>query len=308
MLRTFFSRVLQAFVVFFGTSLFVFWAVFALPGDPLGALAGDAELTESVVRSLEAKYHLNEPLIAQYWYYISNLAQGDLGTTVTGESISNILGNAWPITVKLGLTAWAFELVIGLGLGCLACLKPGGLVDRCITGVTILLIAIPTFVLAFFTQQWIGLKLGLLPVAGVSAGWPVSYLLPALCIAALGIGPVARLTRTSVLETVNADFVRTAKAKGISPARLGLNHIVRNALIPVVTYLGVDLGALMGGAVLVEGIFNLPGIGRTLFTAINTQQGSIVVGIVTAGIFIVLLMNIAVDVLHRVLDPRIRNA
>lgn len=299
------SRLLQAVVVFFGTSLLVFLAVFALPGDPLGTLAGDAQLTDTVIRNLEARYHLDEPVIVQYGHYVWGLLHGDFGTTVTGEDVGTILANAWPITVQLALTAWVIELAVGVSLGVVATIRPGGIVDRIATSATILTLAVPTFVLAFFAQQVIGLQLGWFPVAGSADGWPVSFILPAACVAALGVGPIARLTRTSILQTVSADFVRTARSRGLSPLRVGTRYVLRNALVPVVTYLGLDLGSLLGGAVLVEGIFNLPGIGRALFTAVNTQQGSVVVGIVTAGVLVVLVANVLVDLLHRVLDPRI---
>jgi peptide/nickel transport system permease protein/oligopeptide transport system permease protein len=299
------NRLLQAVVVFLGTSLLVFLAVFALPGDPLGTLAGDAQLTDTVRRSLEERYHLNEPILAQYGHYLLGLVRGDFGVTVTGEDVGGILAHAWPITVQLALTAWVIELVVGVSLGAAAALRPNGALDRIATSATILTLAVPTFVLAFFAQQFFGLQLGWFPVAGAAAGWPMAFILPAACIAALGIGPIARLTRTSVLQTVNADFVRTARSRGITPWQLYTRHVLRNAIMPVITYLGLDLGALLGGAVLVEGIFNLPGIGRALFTAINTQQGSVVVGIVTAGVFVVLIANLLVDLIHRALDPRI---
>lgn len=299
------NRLLQAVIVFFGTSLLVFLAVFALPGDPLGTLAGDAQLTETVRRNLEERYHLNEPILAQYGLYLLGLVRGDFGVTITGEDVGGILAHAWPITVQLALTAWIIELVIGVSLGAGAALRPNGALDRIATSATILTLAVPTFVLAFFAQQFFGLQLGWFPVAGTAAGWPMAFILPAACIAALGIGPIARLTRTSVLQTVNADFVRTARSRGITPWQLYTRHVLRNAIMPVITYLGLDLGALLGGAVLVEGIFNLPGIGRALFTAINTQQGSVVVGIVTAGVFVVLVANLLVDLIHRALDPRI---
>ena len=183
--------------------------------------------------------------------------------------------------------------------------RPGGAVDHFVTSITIFTIAVPTFVLAFFFQQVLALQLGWFPVAGGAAGWPMAYILPAVCIAALGIGPIARLTRTSVLQTIGADYVKTARSRGFSSARVGTRYVLRNAMVPVVTYLGLDLGQLLGGAVLVEGIFNLPGIGRALFTAVNEQQGSVVVGVVTAGVFIVLFANVLVDIVHRLLDPRI---
>lgn len=298
-------RLGQAILAFLGTTLLVFLAVYALPGDPIQALAGDTSLGEAAERALRDKYNLDKPVMVQYWLYLSGLLTGDFGTTVGGESVANILSHAWPITVKLAATAWIFTLIIGVGLGAYSGLRPGGIVDRMVLGATVLSLAVPTFVLAFFMQQIFGITLGWFPVAGIRAGWPMAYLLPALCLAVLSFGPVARLTRTSVLTTVTADFVRTAKAKGISRARLVVRHIMRNALVPVVTYLGLDLAGLLGGAVVVEGIFNLRGVGGNLFSAISQQQGTIVVGIVSALVLVVIVINFLVEILHRLLDPRI---
>jgi oligopeptide transport system permease protein len=299
------KRFLQALVAFIGTTLLVFLAVFALPGDPIQALAGDSGLGEAAERALREKYNLDQPILVQYWYYVSGLFQGNFGVTVGGEQVGTILARAWPITLQLGLTAWLLEIILGVGLGTLAALRPGGILDRFVLAATVLSLAVPTFVFAFFMQQILAIQLDLFPVAGVSQGWPVAYLLPALCLAALGFGPVARLTRTSVLSTVSADFVVTARSKGITPFRLNTQHVLRNALVPVVTYLGLDLGGLLGGSVVIEGIFNIPGVGGQLFSGISSQQGTIVVGIVSALVIVAIVINLLVELVHRLLDPRI---
>lgn len=298
-------RLLQATVAFIGTTFLVFLAVFALPGDPIQALAGDAGLGAAAERALREKYNLDQPIPLQYWHYLTGLLQGDFGVTVGGEQVGTILARAWPITVALALTAWAIEIVLGVGLGTLAALRPGGVLDRVLLGATVLSLAVPTFVFAFFMQQILAIRWDVFPVAGVSGGWPIAYLLPAFCLAALGFGPVARLTRTSVLSTVHSDFVTTARSKGISPFRLNTEHVLRNALVPVVTYLGLDLAGLLGGAVVIEGIFNIPGVGGQLFSGISSQQGTIVVGIVSALVIVAIVLNLIVELVHRLLDPRI---
>lgn len=299
------KRLSQAVISFIGTTLLVFLAVYALPGDPIQALAGDSGLGEAAERALRERYHLDEPIMVQYWRYMTGLLGGDFGVTVGGEQVGTILARAWPITIRLALTAWALEILLGVGLGTRAALRPGGFLDRGVMGATVLSLAVPTFVFAFFMQTIFAIRLGWFPVAGVSRGWPTGYLLPALCLATLGFGPVARLTRTSVLSTRSADFVSTARAKGITSFRLTTNHILRNALVPVVTYLGLDLAGLLGGSVVVEGIFNIPGVGGQLFSGISSQQGTIVVGIVSALVIVAIVINVCVELVHRLIDPRV---
>jgi oligopeptide transport system permease protein len=166
-------------------------------------------------------------------------------------------------------------------------------------------VSVPVFVLGFVAQLVIGLELGLLPIAGIRDGW-VSYILPGFVLGATSLAYVARLTRTSLVENLGADYVRTATAKGMSRKRVVGRHALRNSLIPVVTYLGVDIGILMGGAIITEGIFNIPGIGGEVFRAVSAQEGTVVVGIVTALVLIFIVSNLLVDLLYAVLDPRIR--
>lgn len=299
-------RLLQAVPVFFGTTLLIYAMVFALPGDPIQALAGDKPVPENVLRTLRDRYNLNDPLLVQYAKYMWGLVQGDLGENYTGQSVSETLGGRWAVTARLALTAWIFELVIGIALGVWAGLRRGRLADTLVLGGTTLVIAVPVFVLGYIAQIVFGLHWQIFPTAGTRDGWPMSYLLPGIVLGSLGLSYVARLTRTSLAENLRADYVRTARAKGLSKARVIGRHTLRNSLIPVVTYLGVDFGNLMGGAIVTEGIFNLPGVGQQVFQSIQLKEGPVVVGAVTVLVLIFLLVNLVVDLLYGVLDPRIR--
>lgn len=179
--------------------------------------------------------------------------------------------------------------------------------DNLVLVSTTFIVAIPVFVLGFVAQIMLGVELGWFPIAGIQQGW-FSYVLPSMVLGSLSLVYIARLTRTSLVENLRSDYIRTAEAKGLPRRRVVGRHAMRNSLIPVVTFLGVDLGALMGGAIITEGIFNIPGVGREVFLAIRGQEGAVVVGIVTAGILIFIVMNLIVDILYAVLDPRIRLA
>jgi oligopeptide transport system permease protein len=298
-------RSLQAVPVFVGTTFLVFALVFAIPGDPIRALSGDRPLPESTLETLRDRYNLDDPLVVQYGKYLAGLARGDLGRDFDGRPVADIMAQRFPITAKLTLVAFAFELVIGIAAGILAALRRRSFVDTVVLVTTTLIISIPVFVLGFTLQLLLGVKLHWFPIAGISAGWR-SYLLPGFVLGATSLAYVARLTRTSLVENLRADYVRTAVAKGLSPRRVVGRHALRNSLIPVVTYLGVDLGALMGGAIVTEGIFNIPGIGQQVFQSIRSQEGPVVVGIVSVLVLIFIAGNLVVDLLYGVLDPRIR--
>ncbi|MFD0686432.1 ABC transporter permease [Actinomadura fibrosa] len=299
-------RLLQAVPVFIGTTLLIYAMVFALPGDPIQALAGDKPVPENVLQVLRERYNLNDPLLVQYGKYMWGLVQGNLGENYDGQQVSDMLGGRWTVTAQLALTAWIFELVVGVALGTWAGLRRGRLADTLVLGGTTLVIAVPVFVLGYTAQLLFGLHWQIFPTAGTDDGWPMSYLLPGMVLGSLGLSYVARLTRTSLAENLRADYVRTANAKGLSRARVVGRHALRNSLIPVVTYLGVDFGSLMGGAIVTEGIFNLPGIGQQVFQSIQLKEGPVVVGAVTVLVLIFLLVNLAVDLLYGLLDPRIR--
>ncbi|MGZ8566045.1 MAG: ABC transporter permease [Actinomycetota bacterium] len=298
-------RLIQGIPVFFGATFIVFAMVYAIPGDPIRALNGERPISESAQAELRDRYNLDDALVIQYAKYIGNIFQGDFGQTFRGYPVSKILKEKFPVTAKLALAAFLFETFLGLIAGILAGLRRGSFMDNLVLLSTTVVVAIPVFVLGFVAQLLLGVELKWFPVAGLQEGW-ISYMLPAMVLGSLSLVYIARLTRTSLVENLRSDYIRTAEAKGLSRSRVVGRHAMRNSLIPVITFLGVDLGALMAGAIITEGIFNLPGIGREVFLAIRAQEGALVVGIVTAGIIIFILMNLLVDVLYAVLDPRIR--
>jgi ABC-type dipeptide/oligopeptide/nickel transport system permease component len=301
------GRLLQAIPVFFGATFLVFAMVFAIPGDPIRALAGERSVDREALVELRDRYNLNDPLPVQYAKYVGGLATGDFGETFRGRPVSDIMAQTFPVTLRLALAAFIFEAVLGLIAGVLAGLRRGSFMDNLVLVSTTFVVAIPVFVLGFVAQLVLGVQLGWFPIAGIQEGW-YSYILPAMVLGSVSLVYIARLTRTSLVENLRSDYIRTAEAKGLPRRRVVGRHALRNSLIPVVTFLGVDFGALMAGAIITETIFNIPGVGREVYLAIQGQEGPVVVGIVTAGILIFIVMNLVVDILYAVLDPRIRLA
>ncbi len=298
-------RMLQFIPVFFGATILIFALVFAIPGDPIRALAGEKVMPQTVLDTLNERYHLDEPLWKQYGIYITNVFQGDFGIDFRGRPVSDLMKQRLPVTIRLALLAFVFEVVIGIGAGILAGVRKGKFIDNLVLVSTLVVIAIPLFVSAFLAQIIFGVKLGWFPVSGIRDGW-MSYLLPAMVLGSLSLAYIARLQRVSLVENLRADYVRTATSKGLSRRRVVGIHALRNSLIPVVTFLAIDLGALMGGAIITETIFNLPGIGRAVFEGVQRQEGTVVVGIATFMIIVYMAANLASDLLYGILDPRIR--
>jgi oligopeptide transport system permease protein len=306
MIRAIGARLLELAIVFVGVTFIIYARVFSLPGDPIAALGGDRPLPDNVVAQIRAQYHLDDPLWLQYLRYLGNLFTGDLGTTFQGASVAARMEARWPVTITLALTAWAIEVVVGVTLGLVAGLRKGTLLDRSLLVGTILATSIPVFVVGSAAQLIFGLRLGWFPIAGTGDGWPTSYLLPAIVIALFGLAATARLTRGSVIDTMQSDFVRTLVAKGLRRRDIVGVHVMRNSVAPVLTFLAIDLGFLLGGTVVIEAIFNLPGIGQMLFEGIRTHEGPTVVGVSTALILIFLATSLVVDLINSALDPRIR--
>ena len=298
-------RLLLTIPVLVGASLLIFAMVFALPGDPIRALAGDRPVSPAVLAVLTERFNLDQPLHIQYWEYVKGLVRGDLGTDFRGRPVLDTIERTLPVTVRLAIVAIVFETVIGLVAGVLAGIRRNGFLDNLVLVSTTLVVSVPILVLAFVAQLLFGLELGWFPIAGTRDGW-YSYVLPGLVLASGSVAYVARLTRTSVAENLRADYVRTARAKGLPNRTVIVRHTLRNSLIPVVTFIGADIGTLLGGAIVTETVFNLPGIGREVFDSIRAQEGAVVVGIVTLMVFFFIFFNLVVDVLYAVLDPRIR--
>ena len=300
-------RVLLMVPVLLGTTFLIFAAVFALPGDPIVALAGPNQtISESVANAIRAEHHLDDPLLVQYWHYLTGLLTGDFGIDLNGNEVSSIIAASWPVTVKLALTTWIIESVLGVVLGTVSAVRQGKTVDKMMLGFTTLVLGLPYFVIAYVAQIFIGVELQLLPVSGIADGWPSSYILPALILAMLGLPGIVRLTRGSVLDNMHADHIDTAVAKGLPRGLIVRRHILRNSMVPVVSLLGVGLGNLLGGAILIEGIFNLPGIGYQVFIGIQQNNGPVVVGICALIVLVFLASSLIVDIIYGMLDPRIR--
>ena len=298
-------RLLLAIPVIIGASFIVFFLVYALPGDPIRALAGDRPLPPGVEAELRDRYNLDDNVFVQYAKYFWGLLQGDLGIDFSGREVSETLALRLPVTVKLAVAALVIEAVIGLLAGILAGIRRNGFLDNLVLVSTTLLVSIPVFVFGYTAQFFLGVQLGWFPISGTGDGW-LSYVVPGFVLASASMAYVARLTRTSLAENMRNDYVRTARAKGLPERTVVGKHALRNSLIPVVTFLGADFGALMSGAIITEGIFNLPGLGHTVFQAIRSQEGAVVVGITTFFIFVYIIFNLLVDVLYAALDPRIR--
>ena len=296
-------RILQMIPVIIGTSFLIYWMVFSL-GDPTVGRCGDRPCPEAYVAKIQEQYHLNEPLPVQYALYMGNVVQGDLGESLNGNKDSEQLADRYPTTVKLALIAIVFESVVGIALGLVAGLKKRSLFDSSVFATTLLIISIPSFVLGSVAQMVFAVRLGWFPITATRGTW-YELLLPGLVLGALSMAYVARLTRNSLVENLSADYVRTAKSKGLSRKRVVGIHTFRNSLIALVTFIGADLGALMGGAIVTERIYNINGIGGYLFHSVHTKDGTAVVGTITFLVLVFLLMNLIVDLLYGALDPRI---
>ncbi|MCM4079884.1 ABC transporter permease [Paractinoplanes hotanensis] len=306
MFRYIVRRLLQMVLTFFGATFVVYALMFANIDDPLQALVGDRPLTDTQRSALNAQYHLNDGFFTQYWHYVSGLLTGDLGQSLTGRPIGDMLAQAWPVTVRLALLAIVIAAAVAVGAGVLSGLRRGGAFDTVTLVLTLLVLAMPIVVLAPLAQLVFGIQLGWFPPTATRDANLYELLLPALVLGTLVVATELRVTRASVAENLRSDYVRTARAKGLAPKRVVGVHVLRNSLIPVVTLIGVDIGVLMSGAVVTEGVFNIPGVGFNLLRGIRTEDGPLVVSFVSVLVIVFLVINLIVDLLYAALDPRIR--
>lgn len=306
MLRYIGRRLLQTIPVFFGATFLIFAMVYLMPGDPVAALGGDRGLSEAAAAQIRAQYNLDKPFWMQYLLYLKGVFTLDFGTAFNGQKVTSIMATAFPTTAKLALYALAIETILGIALGVVAGMRRGKWFDSTILVVSLLLISVPTFVLGFVLQYVLGVQLAILPTTASASVDLRSLTMPAMVLGGVSLAYVIRLTRQSVSENVFADYVRTARAKGLSGGIVMTRHVLRNSLIPVATFIGGDLGALMGGAIITEGIFNIHGVGGTLWSAIIKGEPQTVVSVTTVLVLVYIIANLLVDLLYAVLDPRIR--
>ncbi|WAL68658.1 ABC transporter permease [Amycolatopsis cynarae] len=306
MIRYVLRRLLQLIPVFFGTTFLIYTLVWAVPGDPFSGKCGQTACPQAYIDLMTEKFHLNDNLIVQYFKYLGSLFTGDWGETFNGNSVGQLIGNSYPITLRLALVAVLIEAVIGVTAGVLTGLRGKGFLDNLVLVSTTFLISLPVFVTAIVLQIVLGTELGII---GTSVSNDPSFgelIVPGIALGSLSMAYVARLTRTSIAENRHADYIRTAIAKGQPDSRVVGIHLLRNSVIPVLTFLGVDLGSLMGGAIVTEGVFNINGLGGLIFRGIQNRESATVTGVVVLLVLVYLLMSLIVDLLYAVLDPRIR--
>lgn len=308
MLRYIGRRLLQMIPVFFGATLLIYALVFLMPGDPVQALGGDRGLSEAARARIESEYNLDKPFLVQYLLYLKGILTLDFGTTFSGQPVADVMARAFPVTIKLAVMALVFEAFFGILFGVIAGVRRGGIFDSTVLVMSLIVIAVPSFVIGFVLQFVVGVKWGILPVTVGSNETFTSLLMPAVVLGAVSFAYVLRLTRQSVSENMRADYVRTARAKGLNNGQVMGRHVLRNSLIPVATFLGADLGALMGGAIVTEGIFAINGVGGTIYQAIIKGEPTTVVSFTTVLVIVYIIANLIVDLIYAVLDPRIRYA
>ncbi len=300
-------RLLQMVLVLVGGTMVLFACLFIVPGDPIATAHGEGRQLDPATRQLlEERYHLDEPLPQQYVGYVSRLVQGDFGESfVFRRSVNDILSEKLGNTARLALAAILGQIAIGLVAGIIAAVFRYSFLDVFVTVATTLAIGFPTFVIGLALQSVFALELRWLPLQGTREGLR-ALILPALTLAAVEAALVARLMRGTMLEVLRADYIRTAAAKGLSKRAVILKHALRNSVIPVLTFVGISFGTLLGGALITEAIFNWDGLGLALVNAIQSQDNPVVLAVVTYSVAVFVLANLVVDVLYAVVDPRIR--
>lgn len=297
-------RLVGAVGVIWGVATITFVLVFLMPGDAARMYAGPRAPEETVQR-IRVTWGLDQPLPVQYVRYLGRAVQGDLGnSTRDGRSVLTAVIERLPATLQLALAGLLVELAIGVPLGILAALKPGSWADQLATFVTLIGVSVPQFAVGLVALYLFGFLIPIFPLGGY--GTPLHLVLPSLVLGIGGAAFYARVLRSSVLEVMGEDYVRTARAKGLSSRRVLTWHTLRNALLPVVTLAGLDLALLLGGVVVIEAVFGWPGIGNQAWTAIRNQDTPMIMGTVLFAAIAVVLINIVVDMLYMALDPRVR--
>lgn len=325
-------RIIESIPVVFGVSVLVFLLLRLIPGDPAIALLGERASAENVA-AIRERLGLDKPLPEQYVIWVSRLLQGDLGNTVRGNiSIANELRSRFPATVELALVAITLSTAIGVPLGILSAVRRNSVIDTATMFGALLGVSIPIFVLGLLLIYLFGVQFRLLPFIGridatmqvetrtgllvvdsfLSGNWAAlssalrHLILPALTLFTIPLAIIARITRSAMLEVLNQDYIRTARAKGLAERPVIFTHALRNALLPVITIIGLQLGTLLSGAVLTETIYAWPGIGKWLFDSIVARDYPIVQSVTLIIALIYIVINFVVDILYALVDPRIR--
>ena len=297
-------RLLQFVPVVLAASALCWALVWALPGDPFVGRCGPSACPAQYVEMMTEKYGLDQPLVVQYGTFLRNVLSGDLGETFTGQPILDMVARAVPATAKLAAISMLVTIVLAGVVGIYSGLRPNGRFDVTALVVSMIFYSMPAFVLAFLAQYLLGIRWHLIaPTASPDA--PISeLLLPAVVLSVAMLATVMRVLRTSVAEGLSADYLRTARSKGLSEFRVVGLHLMRNAAVPAITLLGLEFAGLLGGTVIIEGIFNIGGIGGLIYNAIQDREQLTVATVVTLVIIFYLVINLLVDLVNAVIDPR----
>ena len=299
----FLRRLLLAIPTLAGVLVAVFLLLYVAPGDPVQQMVGERADSVTIAR-LRAELKLDEPLPVQFASYAGGVLRGDLGRSyITGRPIMQDIRERFPKTAQLALAAMSLAIILGIGVGVLAALRPAGTLDRGLMGATYLGISFPVFWVGLLLILLFSLTLGWLPPSGYGGG--LVLVLPALTLGSRSIAYLARVTRTSMLDAMSSEHVRTARAKGLSNGAVVLRHGLRTALIPVVTVLGLDVGSYLTGSILTETVFGWPGLGRYVVNAISRRDLPAIQGTVLFLSVVFVLVNLLTDLAYKRADPRV---
>jgi len=291
-------------ITIIGVSILVFMIIHFIPGNPVNHILGDYA-TEESIKELEQRLGLDQPMVIQYLSYMGGAIQGDLGTSfITGYTVVEEILNRIPITAQLALYSIIFGSIIGISIGVIAAVKKNTIWDQIAMTLALIGISAPGFWIALFLILIFSYQLSIFPISGYSGFY--SLILPAITLGLGSAGSIARMTRSSMLDIIKQDYIRTARAKGANSTRLIIQHCLQNAVIPVVTLIGMQFGYLMAGAVVTETVYALPGLGSLIVSAISTRDIPTVQGLLLFMGAIIILVNFIVDLLYTKLDPRIR--
>ena len=299
------KRIGITLLVLFTISLVVFTSLSFMPGDPARIILGQSASDEAVQR-LREELGLNDPLLERYGRYMIGVLQGDFGDSYDGrEPVTAAISRSFPITLRIALIATVISVLIGVFLGVLAAVKQYSLFDNIVVFFTTIIASVPAFLVAFAFILILAVNLHLLPTSGLRS-WQ-GYILPILSLSIGGISSVTRLTRALMLDVLDSDFARTARAKGASERRVVFKHVLKNALIPLLTNIGMMLGGLMGGAVVLERVYALPGLGSLAVEGLNGKNAPVVMGCILLMAFLSCFINLVVDIGNAFIDPRIKS-
>lgn len=300
LMRRFVIMIATIFVI----ATLTFILMHSIPGNPF--TTQDRSTSEAVQENLNAHYHLDEPMIVQYGIWLKSLATFDFGPSIKQptETVNDLLGRGFPISAELGMWTITIALISGITLGVLAALKHNGIIDYIAMTLAVLGISIPNFILATLLIQQLAVNLQLLPAATWSS--PMHMIMPIIALATGPTAIIARLTRSSMLEVLTQDYIKTARAKGLSPAKIVIKHALRNALMPVVTILGTLVAAILTGTFVIERIFAIPGMGKYFVESINNRDYPVIMGTTVFYSAFLIFMLFLVDIVYSILDPRIK--